>query len=257
MKDERAHPTLEQLSRYHGGELDEDAATALRAHLVHCRACTASLLEVASFSTPDPPTPAAAWEAPKQAAWRQLETRLTPAAGMRRRLAAVLHSWSALWSGAEARPVLRAVASATVLIVAVGLGFGLGWRARDSTSSSRPDAVPQLYVPGINLFPRGFDRSASENARLRLPAGIDLFTVTLNLLDEPTHDVYRLRILDASGREVWAGTGLQKTAIGNFSIALFRTLLPPGVYQLEVVGIDPGGHEEEVGTFALEIEHAP
>lgn len=65
-----AHPSLETLDAYHRGALRRNEAAETRRHLVLCRNCSETLLDLAQFLEKSP-EPSRLWSAELTAAWEE------------------------------------------------------------------------------------------------------------------------------------------------------------------------------------------
>jgi hypothetical protein len=93
---------------------------------------------------------------------------------------------------------------------------------------------PRLNVPVVELSPAEALRGGSEPTELRLPAGAG--SVMLILLPGAVPDGVPLRVTlrDAAGEAVWSGTGLERSALGDFTVELPAAILEPGPMRLEI-----------------------
>jgi hypothetical protein len=64
------HPSLETLDAYHRGALRKNETAATRRHLVLCRECSETLLDLAQFLEQSP-EPSRLWSAELTAAWEE------------------------------------------------------------------------------------------------------------------------------------------------------------------------------------------
>jgi anti-sigma factor ChrR (cupin superfamily) len=64
------HPSLETLDAYHRGALRKNEAAETRRHLVLCRECSETLLDLAEFLEQSP-EPSRLWSAELTAAWEE------------------------------------------------------------------------------------------------------------------------------------------------------------------------------------------
>jgi anti-sigma factor ChrR (cupin superfamily) len=65
-----SHPSLETLDAYHRGVLRKNEAAEIRRHLVLCRECSETLLDLAQFLE-ESPEPSRLWSAELTAAWEE------------------------------------------------------------------------------------------------------------------------------------------------------------------------------------------
>jgi len=114
---------------------------------------------------------------------------------------------------------------------------------------------PQLNIPIADLSPRDFVRGPESAVKtIEVPSGANLFTLILNTTHQPSYPSYALEILDQGSKVVWQGRGLQKSSLGNFTIALSRRLFPAGQYQIKLYGLSQG-RRELVEEYALRIRY--
>ena len=65
---------------------------------------------------------------------------------------------------------------------------------------------------------------------------------------------YALEITDEHGKMVWRGQGLRKSQENTFTLALPRSLLPAGKYQIKLYGL--GGKQRElIEDYAVDIRY--
>jgi len=69
------HPSLETLDAYHRGALHKNEAAEIRRHLVLCRECSDTLLDLVQFLE-ESPEPSRLWSAELTAAWEEWLTAL-------------------------------------------------------------------------------------------------------------------------------------------------------------------------------------
>lgn len=64
------HPSIETLDAYHRAALNANEAAQIRRHLVLCRECSETLLDLAQFLE-ESPEPSRLWSAELTAAWEE------------------------------------------------------------------------------------------------------------------------------------------------------------------------------------------
>ena len=64
------HPPIESLDAYHRGALRQEEMTQIRRHLVLCRDCSETLLDLAEFLE-ESPEPSRLWSAELTVAWEE------------------------------------------------------------------------------------------------------------------------------------------------------------------------------------------
>lgn len=123
------------------------------------------------------------------------------------------------------------------------------------TDSPAIDSQVVINVPIIELYPDERLRSDSDAAKsINLPRQINLFTVTLNIADGEPSANYKLEIVDRKGQQLWSGSGLQKTAENNFSVALPRRLFSSGVYRLKLYRQGNSSPNNPVAVYTVRLQ---
>ncbi len=223
-EDPAEHPSLDRLLAYHHAELEDPQRDSVQEHLARCEECVRMLLDLGE--------PGRAPRHPgMEAAWPSLRGRIAEAARQRQPSPAIR----------PRRPPPGGIAyaiAAALLLACVGLGLShqrLEHRFAEARRQLEALSQPQLQLPMADLYPVGFARSGEEGETvLRVPPGVQLFTLTLNLSTRNEDRTYALEILDAEGREIWRHGPLEPTPYGNFFIALRRGFLPPGRFELRI-----------------------
>jgi hypothetical protein len=115
---------------------------------------------------------------------------------------------------------------------------------------------PHLNVAIADLDPRDSVRGsgASTPRTIEVSARASIFTLILNVEGQPSHPNYGLEILSQSGKLVWRGRGLKKSAYNTFTLALPRRLLPAGQYRFKLYGAG-SGRTELVEEYAARIRY--
>jgi hypothetical protein len=117
-------------------------------------------------------------------------------------------------------------------------------------SAGRPSG-PLLNVPFVGLAPR--DPVRGEIEKVILPPDVDFLFLLLSMT--PPFPSYRLEVADKdTGRLVWKGEGLKASALNEVSLALPRSIFPPGDYRLRLYGLKDG-RAEQAGEYDLRIAH--
>ncbi len=70
-----SHPSIETLDAYHRTALTANEASQIRRHLVLCRDCSETLLDLAQFLE-ESPEPSRLWSAELTAAWEEWQAAL-------------------------------------------------------------------------------------------------------------------------------------------------------------------------------------
>lgn len=121
--------------------------------------------------------------------------------------------------------------------------------------SKRTDAPRQrsVSVASLTLTP-GLTRESSASARtLRIAPGSTRARLTLEL-DQADYASYRAALVTATGRRVWSGDRLRKSASGSaLVLTLPAALLAEGDYVLELSGAAPSGGFESVADYSFRV----
>lgn len=126
-------------------------------------------------------------------------------------------------------------------------------RAAEQQSKTPAASAPQFNVPIIDLMPpdtRGQSSTAAK--QVTVPAGVPSVTMILNINGQPTAADYALEILDRQGKLVFQGRGLKKNAENSFTLALARTLLPSGTYNIKLYSLD-NAQRQLLHTYPLQL----
>jgi hypothetical protein len=101
-----------------------------------------------------------------------------------------------------------------------------------------PVGEPQINVPVIDLEPLGSLRSESGQSRsIELPANVTLVTLILTASNPEPEVEYALEIRDGADRVTWQGSGLRRSPLRTFSVALPAKLLPAGDARLRLYAL--------------------
>jgi hypothetical protein len=112
---------------------------------------------------------------------------------------------------------------------------------------------PLVNVPFLWLTPAEAVRG--EAPVLALPASGELVVLIVPLVEPARFDRYRVELVRGA-EVVWQSSDLVPTGIAELSIALPRSLLPPGGYRLRVSGLRARG-AEALATFRFVVAPAP
>jgi len=272
------------------GSLDEAERRAAEAHAASCPECAQELKEAravmdglrALHLTADEVVEAA-WGGPlpghlqdcprcqaEVEAVRQANTELGPAAVL-----AAPERFGQRASRLLARFAPPALAAA--LLLSAGLGLRLGdlsrenrrlGRAADDAARARRErdqaagqaaelqaaldraSAPQVNAPVVNLEPAGGQRGAGPDALPTVPRAAVSVTLVLHLAEDHAGRGYAAEIRDAQGRLVCQATGLVKSPIDTFTLAVPLRLLPPGAYRVRLTA---DGRAVPVETYAFQV----
>lgn len=248
-----AHLAPEELAAYRDGALAPADAARVQDHLVTCRECLATLLELQRFAE-DLDGDDAPSAAEVEAVWRGVEARAarqpTPLAPV---TPLVPRDRSAVVPRAPRLRALRALA-ASLLVATAGLSFWVV-RLRDAVDEL---SRPQLNAPVEDLLPSGPRGEGDAGAMVELGPDTRSFTLVLNPAASGDFAAYRLEIERAGGGAVWSGGGLVPNSYGSFSVTLSRRLVGPGEYRVRLVGITAdaegaGGERRTIGEYPLRV----
>lgn len=221
------HPQIDQLVRYHAGELTEAHEARVRDHLVTCRECTETLLDLDRFVVAGADQKAAA-------------TAPAPA-------------------GLGRRPLLTMAAS--LLIAATALGTLGIWLAREHRAAERLRqrvaalSAPRPDVPIVDLLPDSSVRGEAGREPATLPPGEEYVTLVLNLPQAAEVHAFEAEIVDPRGTVVWEGP-IQRSRFGTFTLGVWRRSLPPGENVIRLYGLGGGGTDGRslLETYVLRVE---
>jgi hypothetical protein len=111
-----------------------------------------------------------------------------------------------------------------------------------------------LAVVAFTLAPP--TRGASPIRTLALPAGAGIVALGLELESDDLPE-YRATLKNpATNQVIWQSAGLKPTPTGQnktISIKLRAGLLKPGIYNVELKGIQKGGNPEIIGTYSFRV----
>jgi hypothetical protein len=94
-----------------------------------------------------------------------------------------------------------------------------------------------------------------EIREVTVPDGVDLLFLLLSMTDTRSFASYRLEVAEKdTGRPVWKGEGLKASLLNEISLALPRSVLPPGDYRFRLYGLKDG-KAEAVEEYDLRIAH--
>ena len=219
------HPTLDELVRYHGGELDDAEERRVRRHLVVCAECLEDLLDLDGFvGTGAAPPEELPGGSPGRAG------RFEP------------------W-----RPAL-ALAASMLLVISILAFWALRERgtAEDLRATVAELAAPRPDVPIVDLLPDSALRGGETGRRAaELPADEDHVTLVLNLPQAAEHTAFEAELVDAAGRVAWSGT-LERSSYGTFTLGLSRRSLSPGENRIRLYGVGDRGRRL-LETYTLEV----
>lgn len=242
------HPPGEELCAYGEGTLDGARRARLQEHLTTCAECADLVADQAVF----PALPGGDDEPGEfeiAAAWRDFRNRLA-AEGVAPAARTAAGRRSPFWQRAAAAWAV----AATLLVACLVLG---GWNLQLGERIATLTA-PQPNVPLADLMPAD-QRSDQEQEVVQVdPRGE--FYVLIAYPSSPAgyrHDDgfshYRWHIVDADGRDLLSGGGLERQSLGEVTLRLHRDSLPPGEYRLSLTGVTGDGEMEPAGNQPFRI----
>lgn len=233
------HPELESLLAYHSGTLPPETEQSVKNHLVGCRDCTESLLDLGSF-----------WEAGREpagnvadltavAAWRDFRARLTEEGKKDRGR----QTWRALYPLA-----------ASLLLGVVALSF---WVAGLRTSNAElRQSVAELSAVQVNpptYYLEEVTRGNEKGIEVELPPQLQFYQVIAVPVSTAPFSAFETEISDAAGQVIWhVESGRSEAETLRF--VFHRTQFPPGEYRMRVYGLD-GGRRELVDDKRLSLRN--
>jgi hypothetical protein len=150
--------------------------------------------------------------------------------------------------------------AAALLVVSGVVIWGFAQRAGRREAEQRLAAAlaPQVNVEPYTLSP-AVVRGATPTEPPPMPLAVrgDAVWLRLAVLGRPGHESYRLEVRSVDhpeGAPLWTRDGLELYSDGSFSVAFPRAALPPGGYELRVVGVD---HGVEHGVASYRIRLVP
>ena len=240
-------PTPEELLAYRDGRLDPVARERLESKVaVHPDAARA-LADLAAFPDVEPgPGVPDLFDKDVDAGWNAFRGRLET---LPRPEPASVRSISArsTWS-----PTL--LAAAAVLLLSVGLGGYLAGRA--SRTAPQP-AGPSRNVQIAELQPVTGDVFRAPEAPLELPESSEALVLILALPGTKEFTRYEAEIRDQDGRILWSGGGLNPNPLGNVQMSFPRSAFTPGVYRIDLFGLDEAGKRRKVAGYELRVALTP
>lgn len=239
------HPAPEGLAAYHRGTASPEEEERIQEHLAACPECTALLLDIAGLS--NPASGSAVSQVEVAAAWRVVRGHLRQEAAA---APSGIGRFGKAAPGARRplrRPWLHSLAA--VLLVAVGLlAYRVVWLQQRVGDLSQP----QLNAPVLDLRPSVRAEEAGATVP-EVPSQARLFTLVINPFGSVSPGVYEAEIVDAAGRQVWLGRGLEANSFGSFSLALSRQTLGAGEYRLRLFSL-AAGNRRPIGEYAFRVQ---
>lgn len=227
------HPGIEELIRYHGGELDEAGEERVQGHLLACAECQEDLLDLDGFVDAARGRPTGELGGTARTPGRAVDA--PPAA--------------------PSRSLVLALA-ASLLVAVAGLGV---WAIQERRAAGdlrhqvAELSLPRPDVPIVDLLP---DSSVRGEESARPPATVppedELVTFVLNLPQAPEVSGFEAELAGPDGEVVWSGP-VERSPYGTFTLGVWRRSLSAGESRVRVYGLEPGGRRLlETYTFRVE-----
>lgn len=214
------HPEVDELIRYHGGELDEAAEERVRDHLVACSDCLDTLLDLDGFVG---------------AGGERAEGARSAGPGWR---------------------VALAVA-ASLLVVVSGLAIWLveeRQAAGDLRLQVATLSAPRSDVPIVDLLPDSAVRSETgAGPPSSLPPGEGYVTFVLNLPQAPELTDFEVELVAPGGGVTWSGPVERSSRYGTFTLGMGRRHLAPGENAIRLYGLEDG-RRRLLETYTFRVE---
>lgn len=221
------HPASERLSAFEANELPLAEQAAVQQHLASCSFCTERLEDLRRFLAPMPEDRAAEGIVDLEAAadWRKLRREM--------------HVSPARWR--------RAFTSAGAVVAAM-LAVGLAWASYRIVSLEADLAKPITDLQTTTLRATGSRRAESGAPG---PQSFKLGHVAaFETLSDHPYGRYRLIFRDEKGHIKNSVEDTEED--GMITLFLPRSFLPPGLYRIQVVGLD-GAAVHPVRDFEVRI----
>ena len=244
-----AHPEVELLLDYQSGTLDTEAEADLQAHLVGCRPCVRTLLDLKSFRDTKPESGVV--ELATIAGWRDFERRIDkpdqpPARGPR-------------WLTAGMAPWARVVA-ATLLAGVLGLSAWT-FQLRQANDGLRQELLA-LNAPSVepsSFVVKPVKRGRGSTVQVKLAPGEQLFSLDVRLPVDP-YPHYAVLIEDMEGQRILELPKIEPLSSRSLLVPLSRELAPEGKFSLWLWGLDSVRTEdlsegEELFKKTLEVSY--
>jgi hypothetical protein len=251
-----AHPSLQQLTAYHAGELGPAAEDEIQEHLAVCRHCTGLLLDLPAFlETPTGTAGDAGGEGGEpDAGWQAIRERLPgplgpPEKGEGRRepTPARQAAWTSPGTHSRRRTLLRLVAAALIVLAVTPLWI-IAWRL----------VAPPLPPATVDLYPTEARRGATASPPpppVTVHAAAASTTLILRLARDQPDLRFALELRGAGAGISGARVVLPVTRVidpHTLLLVLDRHRLAPGRYRLRVLDAERPS-AEPLGDYALEV----
>ena len=222
------HPEADELVDYLGDSLSPEAESRVQNHLVSCRSCARTLLDLEPLMAPESAEQGVA-DLEVAAAWREVKARAGTAEAQPSR---------------SRQPRWLAAVAASFFVATLGLS---AWVVQ------LRDTVGDLAAPQSNYEILYFEstRSLGEDV-LRVPDGHHRLPVIVTGVDAGAYESYEVTVINAVGAEVLQIGGLTPSDVGSLRLEIPVTGLSAGDYGLVLYGANGGERElvrEMTGVF--------
>lgn len=247
------HPTPETLVAYHAGELPNVEEEQLRDHLALCPECAELLLDLVSFADFNPPEETAPLaDSEVEAAWQKVQPQIVDSGIPVVRSIREIQRAAAAGLVPRQRLMQAYALAATLFLGVVGLSvWGVSLK-RQIVDRSKPQSDVEIaYAVSIHDSTRGSDAKEEIKA-----PGRGRFVVRLQPAVSPEEFS---QYPDFAAEIQKAGSGGIITSLAGlrlrdemFSIELPGQFFPPGVYLVNLYGVDKN-RRDKLDTFSFQI----
>ena len=234
--DPTEHLGATTLSAYHTRQLSQDERLRVEEHLAVCRSCRDLFLEYSRFLKPPMDSTEEATRFEVEAEWGRLQARITPPRVNQAVVPSRPSHAGGFWRSWE-----TAYSLAALLAVALAVAFFY------ANSLSRELRRPITDVGVENIQARGSQRSSSPRAyEVRLPNFL-----AVEIPSTRTFERYRINFKSEQGELIQSFEDKIEED-GTLRFFLPKRFLNPGVYKVDVVGIQ-GESQERLGIYDVHI----
>ena len=235
------HLELDELVQYHEGRLDPEGEARVQDHLVGCRECTTTLLDLDSLSAGDSEPDRSVAELDTAAAWRDMQRRMDG-----NRAQSTVSGTGRGW---------RAMAAA-LAIAALGLTFATLHFRREANELLVAATAEAPRVNPTIVYLDAVTRGAQEGSGVTAVDASEDFLIIFTPATLESFEHYAVEFRNADGDEIWRQGGIRLTRHGTVRIEIPGGWLPAGELAIDFYGID-GSRLESVGGYALTVRSDP
>lgn len=243
-------PTPEELLAWRDGRLDTAARELLEARIAVYPDAARALADLAAFPDvdPGPGTPALSDEE-IDAGWAAFRQRLEK---LPRPVPVAVTADRPVFG----RLIPWQTVAAAILFMALGqlIGYALG---RASRTVPESPVSPARNVTIAELEPLAEGGFRSSVAPVELPATSEAVVLILALPGTEEFSGYEAEILDQNGTRRWSGDGLVPSSLGTIQVSFPRAAFAPGVYGVDLFGVDRAGRTKKVARYELRVALTP